>query len=222
MPQDSLEVRPGEAITAEKWNRMQKAAIASQILRGGDNIRTISTPKGTLISTKHGGGWNHPWRVVASQLSARIYPGTVNGAYPTVRDADNTEKPIDAKPPPYLNLSQPKINGRNNVGWIALELKLKEDYREIESAKVVQESFIVGSELHTDNPFFFFGLPGIGNFSVRYPLARLQWFPNTNTLDIYQVAMFNLNHVAKPPDAQRNGGAEPNRSSLPRHFFYPA
>jgi hypothetical protein len=222
MPQDSLEVRPGEPITAEKWNRVQRTAYASQILRGGDNTRTLSTPKGTLINTKHGGGWNHPWRVVASQLSARVYPGTVNGAFPTIRDSDGTEKQIDVKPPPYLNLSQPSVNDRNNVGWIALELKLKEDYREIETAKVVQVSFIVGSELHTDNPFFFFGLPGIGNFSVRYPLARLQYFPNTNSLEIYQVAMFNLNHVCKPPDAQRNGGAEPNRSSLPRHFFYPA
>ncbi len=222
MPQDFLQVSPGEAITADKWNRTMKAAVSAQILRGGDNVRTISTPAGTLINTKHGGGWNHPWRVVASQLSARVYPGTVNGEYPTILDADGTEKKIDAHPPPYLNLSAPNINTRNNVGWIALELKLKEDYRDIETAKVVQVNFIVGSELHTDNPFFFFGLPGIGNFSVRYPLARLQYFPNTNSLDIYQVAMFNLNHVCKPPDQQRNGGGEPNRSTLPRHFFYPA
>lgn len=222
MAQDPLSVKSGEPITADKWNRMQKAAVASQILLGGDNVRTTSTPMGTLISSKHGGGWNHPWRVVSSQLSARVYPGTVNGQYPTILDADGTEKTIDVKPPPYLNLSQPKINQRNNVGWIALELELDEDYRTIKTAKIVQVDYIVGSELHTDNPFFFFGLPGIGNFKVRYPLARLQWFPNTSSIDIYQVAMFNLNHVAKPPDAQRNGPGEPNRSSLPRHFFYPA
>lgn len=231
MGQDSLDVRPGEEITADKWNKMKKAADAAQVLRGGDNTRSIATPHGVLISTKHGGGWNHPWRVVTSQLSARIYPGTVNGEYPTIVDADKNETKIDAKPPPYLNLSSvPNVNPRNNVGWIALELQLKDDYRTIETAKIVQVAFIVGSELHTDNPFFFFGLPGIGNsvnaagettHGVRYPLARLQYFPNTNTVDIFQVSMFNLNHVCKPP-AQQHFPNAPDQSTLPRHFFYPA
>jgi hypothetical protein len=219
--QDFLEVQPGEKITAQKWNQMQRAAAASQVLRGGENIRIQVTPHGTILNSKHGGGFNHPWRVVASQLQARVYPGTVNGEYPSMVDRDGNIIRMDAKPPPYLDLSAPKI-GLNDVGWIAIELKLKDDYRTIETARVVQCDFIVGSEKGTTNPFFFFGLPGIGNFSVRYPIARLQWFRDSQSLDIYQVAMFNLNHTCKPPAQQTTAPGTKAQSTLPRHFFFPA
>jgi hypothetical protein len=217
MRDDFLSVKAGDPITAEKWNQMQRAANGSQVLRGGENIAVSSFPHGVILNGRHGGGFNHPWRVVSSQLSAKVSPGTINGEYPSIVDADNNITKIDAEPPPLLDLSDPKVL-ENGVGWIALELKLKEDYRTIETARVVQCDFIVGSEQSTTNPFFFFGLPGIGNFSVRYPLARLQWFSNIGTLSIFQVAMFNLSHTCKPP----NPDPDPAKSSLPRHFFFPA
>jgi hypothetical protein len=217
MNQDFLNVKPGEAVTAEKWNQMQKAAAASQVLRGGENTRIQMTPHGTLINTKHGGGWNHPWRVVTSQKEATIYPGTVNGEYPSIKTPDNQVTRIDAKPAPRLDMVFPKV-GPNGVGWIALELQLEDDYRMIKTAMVVQTDYIVGSELATNNPFFFFGLPGIGGHKVRYPLARLHYFRDSGALDIFQVAMFNLNHTCKPP----NPDPDPAKSTLPRHFFFPS
>jgi hypothetical protein len=221
MNQDFLEVKPGEVVTAAKWNQMQKAAAASQVLRGGDNTRIHVTPHGTLINTKHGGGFNHPWRVVANQLEATVNPGTVNGGTPMIHDiATGEDVPMDRNPAPTISMQFPKV-GPNGIGWIALELKLKEDYRTIETAFVVQADFIVGSELATTNPFFFYGLPGIGNFSVRYPLARLQWFSDSESVTVFQISMFNLNHTCKPP-AQISKPGELFASTLPRHFFFPA
>jgi hypothetical protein len=220
MSQDFLDVRPGEKVTADKWNQMKKAAAAAQILRGGDNTRITVTPHGTLINAKISGGWTNPWRVVAAQRACTVAPGTVNGEYPTLLDNDGNTKRLDEKPAPQLNISNLQL-GPNNVGWIAIELKSKEDYRTIDTVKVVQCDFIVGSELATSNPFFFFGLPGIGDFKVRYPLARIHYFPESDTIDIFQVAMFNLNWTCKPP-AQISKPGEPAQSSLPRHFFFPA
>lgn len=227
MNQDFLEVRAGEKVTADKWNQMQKAAASTQVLRGGDNVRIQITPHGTLINSKHGGGWNNAWRVVASQRICTVAPGTVNGEYPSIKDPDGKVIRIDTKPRPHLSLEHP-VFGPNGVGWIALELKLKEDYRTIESAMVVQADYIVASELATTNPFFFFGLPGIGNFKVRYPLARIHQVVEANpitgqppVLDIFQVAMFNLNFSCKPPAQQSTDGKQA-QSSLPRYFFWPA
>jgi hypothetical protein len=70
-------------------------------------------------------------------------------------------------------------------------------------------------------PFFYFFYPVIGDFKVRYPLARLQKVGDG--VNVYQVAMFNLNWKAKPPQPSGAGTeATAHGSAFPRHFFWPA
>jgi hypothetical protein len=140
------------------------------------------------------------------------------------------------RPPPLLPLKDTSFNA-NNIGWIALELETQANendknvppnkYAEIKSARVIQCQLISKSELNTKNPYFYFGLPGItvptdAVPKVRYPLARLQRV-GKKQIAVYQVAMFNLNWKAKPPQPSGGGtGATAIGSAFPRHFFWPA
>lgn len=222
---DFLDVNPGDPVTADKWNRLIKSTERSTVLYGGEDMRINKTPHGTLINAKHIGGFLHPWRVLVSTQAASIYPGLINGQTPTINGRPMT----DRTPPPLLELQD---NFNNGLGWIALELETDKDpkdtsddpthkYAIIKTAKIVQCQVITGSELHTINPFFYFGFPGIGDFKVRYPLARLQKLGDA--VNVFQVAMFNLNWKAKPPQPS-GGGTEGTAigSAFPRHFFWPA
>lgn len=218
-------VKPGDPITSDLWNRLLRATERTDVLYGGDNMRVTKTPHGTLIHAKHVGGFLHPWRVLASNTKISVYPGLINGRTPTINDKPMT----DRVPPPLLELSKDSFN--KGLGWVALELETDKDkndksetpnmYATIKTAKVVQCQMIASSEKLTDNPFFYFGYPGIGDFKVRYPLARLQLVGDG--VNVYQVAMFNLNWKAKPPQPTGGGTAGTALgSAFPRHFFWPA
>lgn len=212
MTNDFLEVKRGDAITADLWNRMEKASLRSRVLLGGENMRVDQFPHGALLSAKHGGGWDHPWRVIISSAAAMVSPGTVNGEKPTIKDKAGHQQLMTNRPPPLIALSHSLFDSHGN-GWIALELLLDKNYNAIKTAEVKQTMTITGAELTTDNPFFFFGLPGIAGFKARYPLAKLKRLPGGG-MQVYQIAMFNVNHKAKPP--------QEGQTSLARHFFWPA
>lgn len=216
-------VRAGQPVSAEAWNRMVAAAQATVPLLGGEDIRINRTPHGTLYNAKLGGGWVHPWRVLLGQGSATVNPGTINGQEPTVVDERGNEIPMSNNPAPRLNI---RNFGPDNIGWIALELTVDKNYRTIKTAHVVQSAIIIGSELTTNNPFFFYGLPGIPSGDpdspkVRYPLARIQLL-GPGAFSLFQVSMFNLNWVAKPPQTAAAAGGGPSTGANPRHFFWPA
>lgn len=210
MRDDFLNVKPGDPVTADKWNQMVKANRANDVLIGGENVRIQKLPHGTLVNAKHGGGFLHPWRTLVSPTSARVMPGLVNGQQPTIKDARGTEHKLNEQPPPLLPILDGNFN--HNLGWIALELTVSDDYRTIKKAHVVQCDVILDSEYDTNNPFFFYGLPGRAGHKVRYPLARLERIAR-GRYNVFQVAMFNLNWIAKPPT--------PGQSAISRHFFWP-
>jgi hypothetical protein len=217
---DFLNVRPGDKVTADLWNRMRGAADATQPLLGGENVRIQRTPHGTLYNAKHAGGWVHPWRVLLSRETVTVFPGLINGQEPKMQDTTGKEVPLSNRPPPHLKIGS---FGPNNIGWIALELTVDNTYHKIQKARVVQCATIVGSELATANPFFFYGNPGIPGDPprVRYALARIQKL-GEGAYSVYQVAMFNLNWIAKPPQPQGAGtAATAGQGALPRHFFWP-
>jgi hypothetical protein len=227
----SLKVKPGDPITADIWNRMLNSADRSNVLYGGENTRITKTPHGTLVNAKTIGGYLHPWRVLVSATNASIQPGLINGQTHTI-NSNGSDPPITDRTPPSL-LAIDTNNFNNGLGWIALELETDKDpkqpsddpifkYTIIKTAKIIQCKVITGSELTTKNPFFYFGFPGIGNFKVRYPLARLQSVGEDQVL-VFQVAIFNLNWKAKPPQPSGGGtGGTAVGSAFPRHFFWPA
>jgi hypothetical protein len=214
-------VRPGQPVSASEWNKLVAAAEAAVPLLGGEDIRINRTPHGTMYNAKLGGGFTHPWRVLMGQNSATVRTGLINGQEPMIVDARGNEIPMSNRPSPHIAI---RNFGPNNIGWIALELWVDDKYRKIERAFVKQTAIIVGSELTTDNPFFFYGLPGIpstGLPKVRYPLARIQRL-GPGAYSLFQMAMFNLNWICKPPQPQGAGTAgTAGQGALPRHFFWP-
>jgi hypothetical protein len=218
---DFLTVKPGDPITAEIWHQLLKSVDRSNTLYGGENTRVTKTPHGTFVNAKTIAGWLHPWRVLVSRDHATVYPGLINGQKPLMLDkVTGNELSLDNRPPPLLPLNDNSFN--NGVGYIALELTCDNKYQKITKAHVIQCQVIIGSELTTSNPYLYFGLPGVGNFQVRYPLARLQRVASQKFV-VYQVAMFNLNWKAKPPLPSGGGtGATAIGSAFPRHFFWPA
>lgn len=221
MAGEFLDVKPGDPITAEIWNRLLAATDRSNVLYGGENIRVTKLPHGTIVNAKNTMGWLHPWKVIAAKKTATVLPGLINGEEPTMIDKKTGQpKKLSDRPPPQLSINERSL-GANGIGWIALELETDEKYRAIKTAEVVQCQVITLSEEKTANPYFYFGLGGIGNFRVRYPLARLQ--KAINGISVYQVAMFNLNWAAKPPAPSGTGTArQAGQSALPRHFFWPS
>ncbi len=228
---DFLTVKQGDPISAEKWTRMQRESERNTILYGGENTRVNKNTRGVMINAFNKGGFLHPWRALVSSQTATIWPGTINGTFPKIKDQDGTLRDITERPPPLIPMVGAKFNP-SDIGWIALELQLEDDYRKIKTATVVQTDYIVGSEGHgtpgttgfvqgTNNPFFYFGNPGIGDKKVRYQLVRLRKVgvdtKGNNLIDSFQVAMFNLNWACKPPAGPGNTG-----SQIPRHFFWPA
>lgn len=218
MNDDFLTVRKGDPITAEIWNRMQRAGDRSSVLLGGENTRISRMPHGTLINAKHVGVFVHPFRVTVSGLSAIVLPGLVNGEVPTMRLATGSSGvnvPLDNRPPPVMKLSRALFD-QIGQGWIALELKVEEKFFKIEKAEVIQCANITQANNNViNNPFFYFGLPGLPGGRVRYPIARL--FLRGGGIECFQVAMFNMNHKTKPPAPAGTGN-----TMLPRHFFWPA
>lgn len=203
---------------------MGSLAKSTQPLLGGEDVRITRTPHGTLYNAKRTGGFQHPWRVLVSNETATVYPGMINGQEPTILDQRTGNKlPLSNRPSPHLRIG----SFNKNIGWIALELTVDKTYHKIIEAEVVQSAIIVGSELTTNNPFFFYGLPGIPSSDpdrpkVRYPLARLERV-GAKSYNVYQVAMFNLNWIAKPPQPQGAGtAATAGQGALPRHFFWPS
>jgi hypothetical protein len=221
MAGEFLNVRPGDPITAEIWKQLLSSTDRASVLYGGENVRIVKSPHGTLLNAKNSGlGFLHPWRVTISRTTAQVYPGLVNGGKPTIKDpVTGEDKALQDRPPPVILLND-NIFSASGIGWIALQITTDKTYKPIKKAEVIQCQVIVGSEVVTDNPFFFFGLPGIGNFQVRYPLARLQRVAKFK-YDVFQVAMFNLNWIAKPPALASGTAKQATQGVLPRHFFWP-
>lgn len=218
---DFLSVKPGDPITADGWNQLLKSNDRANVLYGGENVRVTKLPHGTMLNAKQTSGFIHPWRVSVSTTSAHVQPGTINGMIPTIQDKKTgQQRKMTDRPPPILHLNDNTFNA-SGIGWVALEIQTDKNYRDIKTAKVVQCQLIVGSEAVTNNPFFYFGLPGIGDFRVRYALARLQKV-GKGKFNVFQVAMFNLNWRAKPPSPQSGTANQATQGNLPRHFFWPA
>lgn len=223
---DFLDVKPGDPITADIWNRLLRSTDRSNILYGGENIRVAHLPQGTLINAKHVGGFLHPWRVLVSTQTISVYPGLINGSKPKMLDANTgQDQELTNRPPPLLQLNNNTFKS-DGTGWVALELTTDKGYKDIKKVIVKQCQMITEAERTTNNPFFYFGLPGIegvNSYKVRYPLARLQRVGEGQVL-VTQVAMFNLNWVAKPPPPPGGAGTKGTTigSAFPRHFFWPA
>jgi hypothetical protein len=216
MNDDFMSVNKGDPITAALWNKMAQSADASKLLLGGENTRVNISPHGTHIHSKFVGGWTHPWRVNASITYASIEPGTVNGIMAQIKGVR-----LDQRPPPLLEIDTGSYDSSGNA-WIAIVLTMDKANTSIEKVEVKQVPNLTTAEsTGISNPQLYIGYVGIGRES-RYPIARMERIPSApgedNGYRLWQVAMFNLQHKAKPPTQTSPGGVG---SQLTRHFYWP-
>src|SRR5262245_11923348 len=120
MQSDFLNVRAGDPVTQELWNRMTAAARASQLCLGGENINLRQMPHGSLINGRFVRGWHHPWKMVASYRIAQLLPGMINGMVPTVNTGKDGQVKLDHNPAPFLQLSTSEWDDQG-FAWIVLE-----------------------------------------------------------------------------------------------------
>lgn len=214
---DFLNVKAGDPLTMDLWNKMVAAARASQLCLGGENVNINQMPHGSLINSRFVRTWQHPWRMSASYAYAMFLPGTINGITPTVSGPQGRDVPINNNPAPVLPMSTSDWDD-NGFAWIALELTYDDNWKEIKKAEVVQRPNITREDSqHLDTPQLYLGYAGFNStHTARYPLVRLQRVQTqagTLRFNYWQVAMFNLQTKCTPPIQ--------GQTSVSRHYYWP-
>jgi hypothetical protein len=207
------EVRSGQPITAELWNRARAAHRAS-LLRSGPGVRLRQTPNGTIITgATSGPDWDHPFKVSLIESRAKITPGTVNGIEPRIDDVPLSG--TEGDPPPELTWSRLKVDDEGR-GYIALELTCDEKWKIIPELLTIVQVASFDSEdgeappEDSGGPASAGGIAGLKGRRARYPLAMLRQRAS-GRVDVFQIVHFALQHRAKP----RNEAAQ-----IARHFFW--
>jgi hypothetical protein len=218
---DFLNVKAGDPVTMELWNKMVAAARSTQLCLGGENVNIHRMPHGSLINSRFVKGYQHPWRMIASYAYAQFYPATVNGITPTVTGPEGKDVLINNNPAPVLPMSKSEWDDKG-FGWMALELTYKDNWKTISKAEIVQRANITRQDKqHLDTPQLYLGYAGLVNSETgvqiaRYPLVRLQRVDSQAgdlKFNFWQVAMFNLQTQATPPIQ--------GQTSVSRHYFWP-
>lgn len=214
---DFLNVKAGDPITMDLWNRMVSAARASQLCLGGENVSVHQMPHGSLINSRFVKGYQHPWRMVASYAYAQFFPATINGVTPTVTGPQGKDVLINNNPAPVLPMSKSAWDDQG-FAWMVLELTYDDAWKEIKRAEILQRPNITRQDSqHLDTPQLYLGYAGFNDtHTARYPLVRLQRVQSTAgdlKFNYWQVAMFNLQTQATPPIQ--------GQTSVSRHYFWP-
>lgn len=210
---DYLEVKRGDAIASDLWNRLVATNRARTIFQG-ENTRINMMPAGTIVhSNTQGYTWVHPWMASISNTGAVLQPGLVNLMEPSVATKEGDIKMSES---PVLVFQDSLWDDAGN-GWICVELQMDDKDGEIKEIHVVQAPNISTDETTViELPQLFHGIGGLPDHRARYPLVKIRRV-DVGTVDVaieatYQIAMFHMNHKAKPavtPDG------------IARHFFWP-
>jgi len=207
---EGISARPGQPVSAQKWNRMEDKTRGNRVV-AGDNVSIHRAPDWTMIRVpRRNANFSHPFAcVLVSTDSALVYPGLVNGLEPTI---DGVKLSGEAgKTAPLLGISD-----KNDISYIALEITCNEKWQ-IVSATIVQVADFCsdatasqGIGTASEN-LLAAGFPSLTNKRTRYPLAKLIKQSNGGVY-LFQIAYFNLQHRAYSRD---------QKGLVVRHFFWP-
>ncbi len=207
------DVHPGDPIPllASFWNNL-KAMVRARRLLPGVGVRLREMPFGTIVNfDANAAVWDHPWRVSLESKQATLSKGLVDGIEPKIGDRfmSGDKKNPD---PPRLSIASSRFTS-SEVSLICVEIVCDEAWK-TKTASIVQVA-----RLSDTDP----GTPGDGNTPLlppalsgrktRYPLVLLRKDDNDN-VTAFQIAYFNLRHVALFPSGTTN-------EARVRHFFFP-
>lgn len=207
------DVHPGDPIPklAAFWNGL-KAAVAARRLLPGVGVRLREMPFGTIINfDANAAAWDHPWRMSLDGNQATFRKGLMDGIEPKIGDRlmSGDKKNPD---PPKLSIAPSRFTS-NGVSLICVEIACDEHWN-TKSASVVQVARLSdtspGNPGDGDTPLL---PPALSGRKTRCPIVLLRKDDEGN-IKAFQIAYFNLRHVALFPSGTTN-------EARVRHFFFP-
>lgn len=133
----SLQVQPGENLSAEKWNSLLREIETRTLRRGSKDVLLSRGPDSTKVKfrggNKKGALPATPLRVTLTdtddeKLAATVTKGLIGGIEPQIKDTPVSQLDNDGNPPSFVFDPATAIDAKTGIGMLYARLAMRPDW----------------------------------------------------------------------------------------------